>query len=82
MKVKTFSSEKLKLSASAPSRVRVNSSSSTSDTEIVVTAVWFSSIVKFASDVNSGTMSFTFVISMITSLVSVSVPSVKDRVIE
>ena len=43
MKVKTFSSDKLKLSASAPSRVRINSSSSTSDTEIVVTAVWFSS---------------------------------------
>ena len=42
MKVKTFSLERLKLSASVPPRVRVNTSSSTSDTETVVTAVWFS----------------------------------------
>ena len=42
MKVRTFSSDKLKLSASVPRRVRVSSSSSTSETETVVTAVWFS----------------------------------------
>ena len=42
MKVRTFSSDKLKLSASVPPSVRVSSSSSTSETETVVTAVWFS----------------------------------------
>ena len=45
MKVKTLSSDKLKLSASVPPRVRVSSSSSMSEIETVVMAVWFSAIV-------------------------------------
>ena len=43
MKVRTFSVERLKLSASVPPRVNVSSSSSISETEIVVISVWFSS---------------------------------------
>ena len=62
--------------------MKVTTSPSASEAVTVPTAVWFSSIVKVASDVNSGTMSLTFVISMVTSLVSVSLPSVKDKVIE
>ena len=45
-------------------------------------AVWFSAALKVASEVNAGATSLMFVTAIVTSLVTVSVPSVKDRVME
>ena len=45
-------------------------------------AVWFSAALKVASEVKTGAASFISKIAIVTSFVTVSVPSVKDRVIE
>jgi hypothetical protein len=45
-------------------------------------SVWFSSALKVASEVKTGAISLTLVIEIVTSLVTVSAPSVKDKVIE
>ena len=61
--------------------MKVTSSPSESVAVTVSITVWFSSALKVASEVNSGATSFTLVIAMVRSLVTVSVPSVKDKVI-
>ena len=43
---------------------------------------WFSSTEKADSEVNTGAISFTLVMAMVISLVTVSVPSVRVSVIE
>ena len=45
-------------------------------------AVWFSAALKVASEVNTGAISFTLVTAILISMVTVSTPSVKDKVIE
>ena len=67
---------------SSPEIVKVTSSSSASVAVTVPIAVWFSAALKVASEVNSGATSFTLVIIIVKSLVTVSVPSVKVSVIE
>ena len=67
---------------SDPETVKVTSSPSASVVVTVPMAVWFSAALKVASEVNSGATSFTLVIAIVTSLVTVSVPSVKDRAME
>ena len=62
--------------------VKVTSSASASVAVTVPIAVWFSAALKVASEVNSGATSFTLVIVIVISLVTVSVPSVKVSVIE
>ena len=66
---------------SSPETVKVTSSPSASVAITVPIAVWFSAALKVASEVNSGATSLTLVMAMVISLVTVSVPSVKDRVI-
>ena len=73
MKVKTLSVERSKLSASVPLRVRVKSSSSTSETDIVVTAVWFSATCIVEAESMDGA-SFTASIDMLTSALEVLSP--------
>ena len=57
-----------------------SSSASVATTDPI--AVWFSAALKVASEVNSGAMSFTLVTATEISLETVSVPSVRVRVIE
>ena len=62
--------------------MKVTSSPSASVAVTVPIAVWFSAALKVASEVNSGAASFISMIAIVTSFVTVSVPSVKVRVIE
>ena len=62
--------------------MKVISSSSASVATTDPIAVWFSAALKVASEVNSGATSFTLVIAIAISLVTVSAPSVRVRVIE
>ena len=70
------------IAKSSPETVKVTSSPSASVAVTVPIAVWFSAALKLASEVNSGAMSLTLVITMLISLSTVSSPSVKDRLIE
>ena len=62
--------------------MKVTASPSASVAVTVPIAVWFSAALKVASEVNWGATSLTLVIAIMTSFVTVSVLSVKDRVIE
>ena len=67
---------------SDPETVKVTLSPSSSSVAVTVSiAVWFSAALKVALEVKTGATSLTLVIAMVTSLVTVSVPSVKDKVI-
>ena len=70
------------IASSVPETVKVTASSSASVAVIVPIAVWFSAALKVASEVKTGAMSLTLVTAIVISFVTVSMPSVKDRVIE
>ena len=70
------------IASSVPETVKVISSPSASVAVTVPIAVWFSAALKVASEVKTGATSFTLVIEIVIFLVTISVPSVKDRVIE
>ena len=61
---------------SDPEIVKLTSSPSASVAVTVSIAVWFSAALKVASEVNSGATSLMFVTEIVTSLVTVSAPSV------
>ena len=62
--------------------LKLRSSSSSSLAVTVPIANWFSGALKEAEDVNTGVTSFISVIRILISFSTVSVPSVKDRLIE
>ena len=70
------------IASSVPETVKVILSPSASFAVTDPIAVWFSAALKLASEVNSGAVSLTLVTVTVMSLVTVSVPSVRDRVIE
>ena len=73
LKDKILSVDKSKLLASVPLRVSVKSSSSTSETDIVVTAVWFSAACTVDA-VSIDGASFTASIVTLTSALEVLSP--------
>ena len=66
---------------SSPDTVNIMVPPSWSVAITVPIVVWFSAALNVDSEVMTGAISLTLVIEIVTSFVTVSVPSVKDRVI-
>ena len=69
------------MASSSPEILKLSSSSSSSLAATVPIANWFSGALKEGEEVNIGATSFRSVIKMLISFSTVSVPSVKDRLI-
>ena len=70
------------MASSVPETVKVTASPSASVATTEPIVDWFSAALKVASEVKTGAISLTLVIEIVTSLVTVSTLSVKDKVIE